>query len=203
MSTDKDTLTLDGTRPARSREPHAPLPTPSSAAAPAPATTPKQPETYIEEDPRTRAARRAAELREHGALDEDGSTSEFYIDPAVIPDGWSYEWKRLTVLGATDPGYQVNIARAGWEPVPASRHRNLMPDGYQGNTIERSGQILMERPKEITDAAYAREYAKARGQVRGKEEQLHGAPAGTFGRDNKGSPMVKVGKSYDMPIPEK
>jgi len=197
----KDTLTLDGP-PQRSKQPHAPLPTAAAPASPASSPAPA-PTQYIEEDPRTRAARRAAELREHGALDEDGSTSEFYVDPAVIPDGWSYEWKRLTVLGATDPGYQVNIARAGWEPVPASRHRNLMPDGYQGNTIERSGQILMERPKEITDAAYAREYAKARGQVRGKEEQLHGAPAGQFGRDNKGNSLVKVGKSYDMPIPEK
>lgn len=199
----KDTLTLDGERPQRSRQPHAPLPTPT-APAPAADVAPAAAEKYLEEDPRVRAARRAAELRDHGALDEDGSVSEFYIDPKVIPDGWSYEWKRLTVLGATDPGYQVNLARAGWEPVPASRHPELMPDSNRGNTIERSGQILMERPKEITDAAYEREYRKARGQVRGKEEQLHGAPAGQFGRDNKGSPLVKVGKSYEaIPIPEK
>jgi hypothetical protein len=183
--------------PQRSRQPHAPLPT-ASVDTPAPAA----PELAAD-DPRARARARAAELREHGALDEDGGTSEFHFDTKIIPDGWSYEWKRLTVLGATDPGYQVNLARAGWEPVPAARHRELMPDGHKGNTIERSGQILMERPKEITDAAYARELSKARGQVRGKEEQLHGAPSGTFGRDNKGSPLVKVGKSYDMPIPEK
>jgi len=39
-----------------------------------------------EEDPRTRAARRAAEIRNHGNVDDDG-VDEFFVDPAVIPPG--------------------------------------------------------------------------------------------------------------------
>jgi hypothetical protein len=156
-----------------------------------------------EEDPRTRAARRAAELRDHGGVGGEG-TDEFYIDPAEIPDGWEYEWKRRTVLGQEDPAYQVAVARAGWEPVPASRHPSFMPLNSKQVTIERKGMILMERPKEISDEARQAEIRKARMQVRQKEQQLNSAPDGQFGRQKSdGTGLVKVSKSYEpIPIPK-
>jgi len=149
--------------------------------------------TYREEDPRTRAARRAAELREHGSLNDDG-VDEFYIDPRIIPDGWSYEYKRYTVLGAQDPSYQVSLALKGWEAVPARRHPELMPDNYTGNTIERKGMILMERPAEITNESKARELRKAREQVGSKEAQLKGMPAGP---NSPFEPNSKIARSYE------
>jgi hypothetical protein len=154
------------------------------------------------EDPRTRAARRAAELREHlGSMDE--GVDKYYIDPRIIPDGWSYEWKTLTVLGKENPGYQVSLAHRGWEAVPRTRHPEMMPENHRGETIERDGQILMERPLEITNEVKAHEYRKAREQVRGKELQLGAAPGGQFERDNKGNSMVKINKTYEsIPIPE-
>lgn len=155
-----------------------------------------------EEDPRARAARRTLELREQASSDDDG-VDKFYIDPKIIPDGWSYEWKTLQVLGKENPTYQVAMAHKGWEAVPRSRHPHLMPLNYQGETIQREGMILMERPLEITNEAKARDLRMARGQVRGKEEQLAGAPTGTFGRDNKGSSLVNVNKSFEhIPIPK-
>ena len=79
----------------------------------------------------------------------------------------------------------------------------MMPENYPGSTIVRDGQMLMERPKEITDEAKAKDYRNAREQVRAKETQLSGTPAGTFERDNKGAPMASVKKSYEsIPIPE-
>ncbi len=158
-----------------------------------------------EEDPRTRAARRALELREHlGGSMEDG-VDKYFIDPKVIPDGWSYEWKTLTVLGKENPSYQVALAHRGWEAVPRSRHPEMMPDNYRGETIERDGMILMERPKEITDEVNGHERRKAREQVRSKEEQLGGAAPGQFSRDNKGQSMVNIKKSYEagIAIPDK
>jgi hypothetical protein len=155
-----------------------------------------------EEDPRARAARRAMELREQTSSDDDG-VDKFYIDPKIIPDGWSYEWKTYTVLGKENPSYQVSMARRGFEAVPCSRHPELMPLGYRGETIEREGMILMERPLEITQEAKARDLRIARAQVQGKEAQLGGAPAGTFERDNKGAPLVNVKKSFEnIPIPK-
>ncbi len=169
-----------------------------SAAQPPPVAAPKP----REEDPRARAARRALELREQTASDDDG-VDKFYIDPKLIPDGWSYEWKTYTVLGKENPSYQVAMAHKGWEAVPRSRHPQLMPINYQGETIEREGLILMERPLEITNEAKARDLRIARAQVRGKEEQLGASPAGTFDRANKDQSLVKVKKSFEaMPIPE-
>jgi hypothetical protein len=202
MTDDKDPI-IGEDRPARRSGPHAPLPTAGLAPA-ATAPRPSTPETFAEEDPRTRAARRAAELHEHlgAGLDDDG-VNEFYIDPRIIPDGWSYEYKRFTVLGAQDPSYQVSLAMKGWEAVPASRHPELMPDNYKGVTIDRKGMVLMERPAVITAEAVAREHRKAVGQVRQKEEQLNGAPPGTGPRDNKGTPMVNIKRSYEaIPIPK-
>jgi len=163
----------------RRKIPHAPLPGAAPQTTVATDTQADAPvrETFREEDPRTRAARRAAELRDHlGTMDQ--GTDEFYIDPRIIPDGWSYEWKRYTTLGAQDPSYQVSIAQRGWAAVPARRHPELMPDKYEGMTIERKGMILMERPLEITEEVRQLEKRKAREQVGQKEAQLKGQPAG-------------------------
>jgi hypothetical protein len=193
--------------PQRRSGPHAPLP--GVAAAVDTAITDSQAATLAsrplaEDDPRARAAKRAAELREHLG-DADEGPDNFYIDPRIIPDGWSYEWKTLEVLGKPNPSYQVNMARKGWEAVPRSRHPELMPDNYPGETIVRDGMILMERPLEITQDAQKREYQEARQQVRAKEIQLGAAPDHQFERNNKGTPLASVKKSREavIPIPDK
>ena len=155
-----------------------------------------------DEDPRARAERRAAEIKaNHGDVDLD-SIDEFYIDPAIIPDGWSYEWKRHTLLGREDPSYQVSLARAGWEAVPAKRHPEMMPLNSTATIIERKGNILMERPMSLTIEARDVELRRARNQVRAKEQQLASTPDGTMTRDHaRVRPNVK--KSFEpMPVPE-
>ena len=163
-----------------------------------------RPETAtVEESPRERAARRAAELRGHTSGHDDDGTDEYYLEKGIIPDGWSYEWKTRTILGAEDPAHQVHLARKGWEIVPASRHPELMPMGYKGVEITRKGMVLMERPMEITQEAQQAELRKARMQMRDKEAQLTKASSGEFDRTNKGDPLVKINKKYEaMPIPD-
>lgn len=153
-----------------------------------------------EEDPRARAARRAAEIRGNiGSLDE--GDDKYYIDPRDVPAGWSYEWKRKSVLGQEDPAYQISLARKGWEPVPAERMPHMMPTGAKYATIERDGQILMERPLELTEEAQDIEKRKARQQMRVKEQQLNESPHGQFGRDDsRVAPKIK--RSYEpIPVP--
>lgn len=153
------------------------------------------------DDPRARAAKRTAELRDHGSLDE--GEDKYRIDLAIIPDGWSYEWKTFTVLGKENPSYQVSLAHKGWEAVPRTRHPELMPANHRGETIEREGMILMERPLEITQEAQQREKRAAREQVRSKEQQLNGAPTGQFERDVHPQTKAKITKSYEsIPIPK-
>lgn len=157
--------------------------------------------TQREDDPRSRAERRAAEIKKHLAGDSGDAIDRFYIDPLMIPDGWSYEWKRKTIWGKEDPAHEVELARQGWEAVPAFRHPQMMPKG-NWQTIERDGMILMERPKVLTDEAHTANLKRARLQVRAKEAQLNQAPDGTFDRDD---PRVKpsIKKSFEaMPISE-
>ncbi len=155
-----------------------------------------------EEDPRARAKQRAEELRGHLGEVVDG-TDDFYISQDIIPDGWTYEWKRHTTYGAEDPTYQVALARSGWTPVPATRHPEMMPHNTESRTILRKGMILMECPKEIIDERKDAELRKARMQVRAKEQQIAGTPDGTMTRDHaQARPQIK--KSYEaIPIPEK
>lgn len=147
------------------------------------------------EDPRERARRRAAELK--GVVEEMGDGDDkFSFDRKIIPDGWEYEWKRMTTYGARDPSYEVNLAQTGWEPVPLERHPEMMPRGWAGQTIERDGMMLMERPREISDMVRAKDRKRARLQLHDKEEQLGMAPKDHFDRDNKGTPMASVSKGY-------
>lgn len=160
----------------------------------------RNPET-TELSPRERAAKRVAELRGHGGDEIDGH-DKFYFNPADFPDGWTYEWKRRLLLNQENPAYETELARQGWEPVPVSRHPEMMPRGYKGTTIERDGMILMERPTELVAEARQRDLRNARKQVLAKEEQLGATPDGTLTRNH---PNVKpvVRKSYEpMAVPE-
>ena len=156
-----------------------------------------------EESPVERAKRRAAEIRGHlGEMDE--GTDEFYIPADAIPDGWTYEWKRRLVQGQEDPAYQVALARTGWEPVPCRRHPEMMPANWKGETIERKGMVLMQRPAEITARVEELDRRKARNQVKAKEAQLAAAPPGNMEKefsDPRTRPVIK--KSFEaMPIPK-
>lgn len=188
------------------RQSSAPQPTGLSSAANLAVDEPSQVAIPAEGDSMARARARAAELLSN-VDDLDQGEDRFYINPEAIPQGWTYEWRRHSTLGKTDPSYQVTLARSGWEPVPVSRHPEMMPVGWEGNVIEREGMILMERPAEITERMKAMDMRNARSQVRSKEMQLNGAPAGDnspFAPTNKGSPLVNIGKSYEaMPIPKK
>jgi hypothetical protein len=155
-----------------------------------------------EDDSRAAASRRAAQLREHLGDIVEGQ-DDFYVPLDEIPDGWTYEWKRHTTYGQEDPAYQIQLARAGWEPVPVTRHPWMMPNNTSAQTILRKGMILMQCPTEIIDERRAAEIRKARMQVRAKEQQIAGTPDGTLTRDDaRVRPNIK--KSYEaMPIPEK
>lgn len=154
------------------------------------------------EEARKRASLRAKEILDNidGNLDE--GTDEFFIPAEYVPDGWTYEWKRKSVLEKEDHSHQLELARKGWEPVAASRHKDMMPVGYKGETIERKGMILMERPAEITEEVRRIEYRKAVGQVNMREAILNQSSPGQFERAHQDRSLVKVKKSFEpMPIP--
>lgn len=154
-----------------------------------------------EEDPRERAKKRAAQIREQrGDIGDDDGVNDFWAPDA--PPGWTYEWKRRLSAGQEDPTHMVELLRDGWEPVPTSRHPEMMPGNGNYPNIERKGMILMERPTELVKEAKERERRKAIGQVKAKEAQIAGAPDGQFTRDNPQA-RPKIKKSFEaMQIPE-
>ena len=164
----------------------------------------KQP---ITREPMRDPAARAAEIRESNAHIEEVQ-NKYDIDPSIIPPGWTYEWKRLTVMNAEDPGHMQELYRKGWEEVPASRHPEMMPFGYgESNTIVRDGQVLMERPEEITKEAREAKLRAARNQRIQKEQQLtSGGPEGIDPNfdANPQNMKQKIGSRFEaLPVPDK
>lgn len=175
-------------------EPLAPMP-------PLPPVVPDRPELrepMRELSPREEAERIAAEW--FGHLDTLGPQKDkYYVDPARIPDSWTYEWRTFTVVGKENPQYQVELARSAWRPVPAKRHPELMPSGHLGETILIDGMMLMERPRAITDYQRAKDQKDARAPVENIRAKLSGAPAGTFERGTHPGAPVAVKTEWAPP----
>lgn len=141
-------------------------------------------------------ARPAARTRKRrfGAGDD-----RFALPMDEIPEGTTYEWKRQSVYGQRDEHYLNSLAENGWEPVSADRHRNWVAPNYQGNTIERDGMILMERPAELTKEARDELEQINNQTMRDQHARLGTAPAGTGPRDVAGvRPQLKT--EYVRPI---
>ena len=150
-----------------------------------------------EESPLARAARRAAEIKGSGGLTLNG-VDEFYIDPSIIPEGWSYEWKRESTYGQKDETYQLSLRQSGWEPVPYSRHIGKFAEST-GNTIERKGMLLMERPAVITDEMRRKDSMNARAAVESRKQNVDSSK-GMLGREDS-HVAPKISKGYEPMMP--
>lgn len=155
--------------------------------------------------PATRPSSKAFDPEAHGlkrglrrqARSTDESGGMYYVDPKLIPDGWSVEWKALTFNGQEDPQRRVHTVHAknGWHIAPRSLFDALDPGGTSAH-IERGGQVLMMREKVLTDEAVEENRRQAMMAVRSKEEQLGVAPSGGFER------TARVTKSWEQSVPE-
>jgi hypothetical protein len=125
---------------------------------------------------------------------------EFYIPTEEIPDGLDYNWKRFSVNGQEDPYYLARMRSQGWEPVPPSRHPTWVPPGYNAPHIIKGGQILMDRPMELSNEAKAENEQLARRQVREAEQRLGKTPKDTMTRDFPGV-EPKITKEIGRMIP--
>lgn len=93
--------------------------------------------------------------------------NRYLVDQSKIPAGYSYEWKRVSVLGQPDEEHQINVSANGWTPVPADRHPELAGmKAVKDATLIRGGQMLMERPIELTQAARIEEKGRADDQIK-------------------------------------
>jgi hypothetical protein len=150
-----------------------------------------------DEGPRAKAERRANEILASLGDNIDVVNDDFYIDPASIPEGWDYNWKRYDVLGQSQTIYLNGLRQTGWDFVPSSRHPEKVGPDYKDSAIVIRGMVLMERPKIISDRIKSAYDSAARDQMRAKERQLNDAPPGTNERVGTLAGQQVIRKSWE------
>ncbi len=130
--------------------------------------------------------RQSARTRSDGRVEVVGHNGEvlsrtrvqvgdiFEIPQNLIPPGWTYQWNAVSVSGNSDILLDQNhmMYQNGWRAVPAERYAGtLVPQGSTGNII-RGQQMLMERPKALTDEARAEDVRNARQLISDRNESL-------------------------------
>ena len=149
------------------------------------------------EQPRTRTR-----MRRTSVMDDP-----YHIPKEWIPEGMSVEWKRHSVHGMEDDFYLAQMRRQGWEPVDprncAPSLRQLVPEGYDKPNLIKAGQILMERPIELTLEAIQESRMMARQQINEAEERLgrKGKELSSPDLIDDGKIKAKVHKEWNRPVP--
>ena len=114
------------------------------------------------------------------------------------PEGWSYEWKAIKILNKVDETKLSEVRRTGWTEVPRARHPEMMPFSTDVAFIERKGQILFERPAEITEEFRKMAQRDAAAAIANKKQQLGLENRGPF--ENTGA---KISTKYEpLAVPE-
>lgn len=117
-----------------------------------------------------------------------GDHNPYDVDPTLIPPGQSWEWRLKTVLGMEMRDAQIADRMNAWLPVPASVYYARTPDVMRqmgigpDDPVVVGGQILMERPIELTREAMAEDKVRADSQYNDKMSQLSATPQGTLQR---------------------
>ena len=137
----------------------------------------------------------------------------FAIADNLIPKGWEYQWCAISVVGNTEILLDQNLmfAENGWRAVPADRYPGkFMPVGHKGSIV-RGGQMLMERPKSLSDEARAEDIRLARQLISDRNESLKlsgmkrqmadGFEMGGKYRGTGGDIRMSIDRALDAPAP--
>ena len=109
--------------------------------------------------------------------------NRFKYDESRVPPGMTYQWKRISLAGQEDTENLVMMEMNGWEPVPGSRHPELMGQKATADTrIIRGGQMLVQQPTEWAQEARAMDEFEARHTLEQSIAKYHGAAKRSGGR---------------------
>lgn len=163
----------------------------------APATADRKPE-HVADRTTEHAPQRARVRTRNSSINHE---DPYYVDLSKVPPDVSVEWKRLSNVGEENPFYIARMREQGWEPVNPQEHPDWVPvpPDYDKNVIIKGGQILMERPKALTDEARAENKVAAKQQVREAEQRLGMTQPGEMTRDHEGA-RPRVVKEMMRPI---
>lgn len=115
------------------------------------------------------------------------------LPKSMIPPGISYEWKRKSVHGRSDPDHMNELLENHWRPVPQERHPNYR--------VERDGLILMERPEYLTEEAIEEDRQLAYENIERAKHAVGDTPVNTMTRNHQSvRNITKVNSSHDIAI---
>lgn len=118
--------------------------------------------------------------------------NRFDIPIDEIPPGMTYEWKVVTVNGQEAKEQIIAWRLNGWKEVPAGRHPSFTGETEDSMAaIHRGGQVLCERPIEITRESQAMEREAAKDQVQSQLDRLAGRA-----RETQSQRVTKLDKSW-------
>ena len=129
-------------------------------------------QTEVRQEPiRTAPRERRQRLQKYGE-----GQDRFSIPREMIPEGTDLQWVAYEILGQPAPQERVRFERNGWRAVSADMFDGrfdgmFMEKGHRGE-IRVEGQVLMERPMELTMEARREERAAARSAVGIQEQRL-------------------------------
>lgn len=98
---------------------------------------------------------------------------KFFVPAEAIPPGWCVEWKRVTCYGKPEEvDYSMDLAEQGWKIATPKQFPMLVPEGFDGQTIERGGMRLYIRPAHMKKESARLDYEEATAQVRDKLNEI-------------------------------
>lgn len=150
-------------------------------------------------DKQVQAGGRAKALGRDGKVLTRKRTTEgdkYSIDLSIVPDGWTYEWKRKSIFGQEDFDHITGLMENGWTPVPAERHVGQFMVRSATGEIVRDGLILMERPIELTREARDEDRANAKLLIRLQQEQYRARMPSGMDADHPDA-RVKLRTTYE------
>lgn len=138
----------------------------------------------------------------------------FDIPKSLIPKDWEYQWCAVTVAGNSEILLDQNLmfAENGWRAVPADRYPGrFMPVGHKGSIV-RGGQMLMERPRSLSDEARADDIKAAKQLISDRNESLKlsgvrkqmgdGFEMSGKYRGTGGDIRMSIDRALDVPAPQ-
>lgn len=148
------------------------------------------------------------------ALDE---TDESSVDRLRLPASFlekykdlSFQWVTDSVFGQSDPQHRGRFEKGGWTPVHQGDFdgelNGLFMKVGDDSEINVGGQVLMARPKELTDRARLLDRRAALEQVAIKEQALRGGdiPVTLDARHPSAVNSNRINKSIErIEIPDK
>lgn len=126
----------------------------------------------------------------------------FHINPDLIPDGISLEWKRWSLLGQTNTSltgamYISKMQQQGWETMTAEEFPEILPEGANpSDPIEVEGLLLMARPAELTNAAHAELKTESDARIRDRMRAIGS------GSDGHAPLSGRIETEIGIPVPK-